>query len=54
MKQRILAHTIVWRGREYHMHIAELDTITGQVTMHPYEGEIHSTVFISGTVLLLS
>ena len=54
MIQRILAHHIVWQGRTYHMHIAELNTETGEITMRPFESEIHSTTFISGTVLLLS
>ena len=52
--QRILAHNIVWQGRTYHMHIAELDTETGKVTMRAFDHEIPSTIFISGTVLLIT
>lgn len=51
--QRILAHNIVWQGRTYHMHIAELDPETGKVTMRAFDHEIPSTIFISGTVLLI-
>lgn len=53
MIERILAHTICWHGKEYTMHIAELNTLTGQVTLYPFTGELHSTTFISGTILLL-
>lgn len=53
MIQRILAHHIVWQGHTYHMHIAELNTATGQVTLRPFNRELPSTTFISGTILLL-
>ena len=43
MIQRILAHNIVWQGRTYHMHIAELDPETGKVTMRAFDHEIPST-----------
>lgn len=54
MIERILAHRICWQGRVYQMHVAELDTVTGQVSLYPFTGELHSTTFISGTILLLS
>lgn len=51
--ERIFAHEILYGGNSYKMHVAELDTVTGHVILYPFSGEIHSTVFISGCVLLL-
>lgn len=50
--KRIFAHRIIYNGREYVNHVAELDEATGEVSLYPFEHEIHSTRFISGTVML--
>ena len=47
----VLAHTIVYEGREYPMSIASI-TPDGRVTIVPFTVETHSTVFISGRVKL--
>ncbi len=53
MVKRFMAHEIVYDGISHKLHIAELDTATGKITLHPYKGETHSTTFINGTVVLL-
>jgi len=52
MKQRILAHDILYGGRRYHLHIAEYDSDTGVLTLTPFVEEIPATRFYSGTVEL--
>lgn len=47
----VLAHTIVYQGREYPMSIASISP-EGEVTITPFTSEVHSTVFISGRVRL--
>lgn len=47
--QRIYAHKIIYEGRSYSNHVIELAS-DGNVRLFPFEGEIHSTRFISGTV----
>lgn len=46
-----MAHRIVFRGRVYHLSIAEIadDSI---VDIHPFVTETASTAFIPGTVML--
>lgn len=48
--KRILAHTIIYEGQSYPMHLAEYDTHSGKVTLTPFNGETPDTVFFSGTV----
>ena len=47
--QRIYAHRILFGGVVYEDHVAQLDD-EGQLTFFPFEQEIHSTRFYSGTV----
>lgn len=49
--ERILAHSILYEGREYRMCVAELQP-DGTVTFTPFDSEVHSTVFVSGRVRL--
>lgn len=49
--QRIMAHAIIYQGRTYRMHVAEL-TDTGQLSLYPFDTEIHSTPFINGTITI--
>lgn len=45
----ILAHVIVYKGREYPMHIAGVDC-KGNISLKPFDGETPQTVFIPGRV----
>ena len=47
--ERIMAHRIIYGGKEYVNHIIELDD-GGKVHLYPFEHEIHSTRFISGSI----
>lgn len=47
--ERVFAHRIIYRGSVYVNHVVELSD-EGVVRLSPFEGEIHSTRFISGTV----
>ncbi len=49
--QRIFAHKIIYQGRQYRNHIAEL-TPSGTIRLTPFTGETPSTTFISGTIRL--
>lgn len=49
---RIFAHRIIYEGKVYRNHIAEL-TPDGHLLLTPFTNETHSTVFISGTVRLI-
>lgn len=49
MAGRIMAHVIVYEGREYPLHIAEMGP-DGTIRLYPFECEIHSTRFIEGRV----
>lgn len=49
--QRIYAHRIIFGNDVYANHVAELDD-AGNLKFYPFDREIHSTVFISGTIRL--
>lgn len=51
--QRLAAHKIIYQGSAYINHYAFMDT-DGTVSLRPMTAEIHSTVFINGTVGLLA
>lgn len=48
--QRIAAHKIVFNGEIHPMSVIELADDGTTVRIFPFTGEIHSTVFIPGTV----
>lgn len=48
----VLAHTIIYKQKEYPMSIASI-TPEGKVTISPFTTETHSTIFISGRVTLI-
>lgn len=47
--QRLMAHKIIYDGEVYTCHIIELDD-SGCVRLTPFDGEIHSVLFVNGTV----
>lgn len=49
--QRIFAHRIIFEGRTYVNHVIELDD-NGRVRLFPFEEEVHSTTFVSGSVVV--
>lgn len=49
---RLAAHTIIYQGNAYEKHFAFLAP-DGTVEIRPLTEEIHSTVFINGTVGLM-
>lgn len=49
--RRIMAHTIMWRGHTYTMHIAAL-TPTGEIRLISYDGEEWGVTFINGSITL--
>lgn len=53
--KRYLAHRIVYRGTVYPMSVVTLlDTPAGvKVAIEKFEGEIHSTIFHSGTITVV-
>lgn len=46
--QGVMAHRIIFEGKEYAMSIARIEG--GEVVITPYTGEVHSTLFVNGTV----
>ena len=49
--QRVFAHRIIYCGKEYRNHVAELAS-DGTVVLFPFEREIAMTTFYSGTIEL--
>lgn len=49
MARQILAHTIIYRGKEYRMALARIAD-DGSVSITPFDRETHSTEFINGRV----
>ena len=47
--KRVFAHKIIYCGKEYCNHVAEI-TDNGEVVLYPFESEIAMTLFYSGTV----
>ena len=50
--KRVLAHRIIYLGREYGKSVATIDG-NEVVDIKPFETETASTVFISGTIMLV-
>lgn len=48
--QRIFAHDIVYEGRHYPFHVAQLADGETLPTFFPFNKEIHSTIYYPGTV----
>lgn len=51
--QRIAAHRIEYEGAVYAMSVIELADDGLTVSIYPFTGEIHSTVFIPGTIRVI-
>lgn len=49
--QRIFAHHIFFGDKDYYYHVAQLAD-DGSLSFFPFEKEIHSTTFYSGTIRL--
>lgn len=49
--QRIAAHYIIYDGVTYPDSVIELDD-DGRISIFPFEGELHSTVFMPGRVVI--
>lgn len=47
--QRVFAHKIIYCGKEYRNHVAELSD-KGAVKLFPFECEIAMTLFYSGAI----
>ncbi len=47
---RILAHKIVFEGREYPLSLLEISEDRSRISITPFAGETHSTVFVDGKV----
>ena len=50
--QRIFSHHIIYCGRHYLNHVAQLDDHSTIPSFYPFKNEFHSTRFYSGTVSL--
>lgn len=53
--ERYLAHKIIYRGQTYRMSVVTLfekPDGTTEVRIEPFRGEIHSTSFHSGTIIV--
>lgn len=48
---RYLAHAVMHAGKVYRQSIVELDN--GSVAVSRFDGEIHSTVFVSGIIVVV-
>lgn len=46
--QGVMAHRIIYKGVEHKLAIARIEG--GEVVVHSYEGEVHSTIFVNGAV----
>lgn len=49
--RRVLARKITYAGQTYTMHLAEI-TPEGAVTLTPFTGETHSTLYLDGHICL--
>lgn len=49
--QRVMAHRIIYNGKEYPLSVAAIDT-RGEVSITPFEREIPGTLFVNGTIEL--
>lgn len=47
--ERVLAHRIIYKGKEYPMSVAGIDE-QGKVEIVPFSHEIPDTIFVSGTI----
>ncbi|MDE6279071.1 MAG: hypothetical protein K2M05_03780 [Paramuribaculum sp.] len=50
--ERVLAREFEYLGKTYRMCVAQLDTLSGEVTVFRFENEIYATKFIDGKVRL--
>lgn len=48
----ILAHRMIYQGKEYKMCIAQISSDGNSIVFSPFVKEIPGTVFVSGTVIL--
>lgn len=48
---RYLAHAVLHGGKVYRQSVVELDD--GVVTVSRFDGEIHSTIFVSGIIVVV-
>ena len=46
--QRVMAHLIIYKGVEYRLSVAGITG--GEVVITPYTEEVHSTIFVNGTI----
>ena len=46
--QRVMAPLIIYKGAEYRLSVAGI--IGEEVVITPYAEEVHSTVFVNGTI----
>lgn len=47
--ERVLAHRIIYKGKEYPMSVAGIDE-QGKVEIVPFSGETPGTIFVNGTI----
>lgn len=50
--KRYMAHEIVANGVNRPMAIISIDEHDGSYTIAPFSGEVHSTVFVNGTLVI--